>query len=366
MDRRLWLLALGFALAGCSAPRPTFDPFAAYGQTRVPAPPTGAIGQPNGYYQPPSYSPPGYTPPGSLNSPPYPPPGTAPSYQAPSYPAAPGYAPPSGYPSAPSANYPYNPNAYPPAGGLAPSTAPPGYPASGGYPATNGYSNPSGGYPASGYPASGYPASGPSYRPPASLPPLGQNSSYGPLAPQTPASVASRAVPNYGGYTPWSNNRTSGTTPGYSGDGDGGATVPRSSDFEQRGSGSPASGSSAFYDRGADSSYIDSQVSAAGFRAEVGAENSGSAPRRAGDILPANEDDRQVSPTEWNPLPRDNPGPSTEDYAAGDGGAGAGTRPLRIRGFANSGIRSVRIPDDVSEIAAALQAERSQQGSYDR
>ena len=38
--------------AGCRAPTPTIDPFAPYGARVIPPPATGAIGAPNGYYQP--------------------------------------------------------------------------------------------------------------------------------------------------------------------------------------------------------------------------------------------------------------------------------------------------------------------------
>ena len=66
MDR-LTLLFACVALVGCQAPRPNFNPFAITGQTRVPPPPTGAVGNQGSYdQQVPSLAPaPGLAPPPS-------------------------------------------------------------------------------------------------------------------------------------------------------------------------------------------------------------------------------------------------------------------------------------------------------------
>ena len=62
MDRLVLLVIACAVQVGCQAPAPKFDPFAITGQTRVPAPPTGAVGRPN------SYAPPAATPVAPLNS----------------------------------------------------------------------------------------------------------------------------------------------------------------------------------------------------------------------------------------------------------------------------------------------------------
>ncbi len=52
MDRLVWVVVACVVLVGCQAPKPNFDPFAITGQTRIPAPATGAVGRLGSYYPP--------------------------------------------------------------------------------------------------------------------------------------------------------------------------------------------------------------------------------------------------------------------------------------------------------------------------
>ena len=54
MKRYAVLPVLAVLLAGCRAPMPSFNPFAPYGPSRVPPPPTGSYNATSPYYQRPS------------------------------------------------------------------------------------------------------------------------------------------------------------------------------------------------------------------------------------------------------------------------------------------------------------------------
>ncbi|MCA9262541.1 MAG: hypothetical protein KDA60_01785 [Planctomycetales bacterium] len=89
MERLSWVACVVLVAAGCQSPTPTFDPFAGYGNTRVPPPSTGSIGQAPGYFQQPRTTvpipPAGTLPPSTPIPPPMmaPLPGAQSSYEAP-------------------------------------------------------------------------------------------------------------------------------------------------------------------------------------------------------------------------------------------------------------------------------------------
>jgi hypothetical protein len=59
MLRSAAILLVAWSAIGCRAPKPSFNVFAPYGSSRVPPPPTGSMGNPGAYYQPPGARPPG-------------------------------------------------------------------------------------------------------------------------------------------------------------------------------------------------------------------------------------------------------------------------------------------------------------------